>query len=150
MTEESPFTIRDRRRTQDDSAPPPAPPAAQDTRREAPAHHDASPAPHPDMPPGGFADLVLGLATSAFIALGVQPGEPHDPSLRTAAVSPAELAQARHLIDLLGVLQQKTTGNLTPEESALLQQVLYSLRLTFVEKSRPAPPDSPGKPASER
>jgi hypothetical protein len=53
---------------------------------------------------------------------------------------PQDIHQARHLIDLLGVLEQKTTGNLTPDEQQLLQQLLYTLRLSFVEQNRPGPP----------
>ncbi len=44
----------------------------------------------------------------------------------------ADLAQARELIDLLGLLEEKTKGNLTPEESERLQQTLYSLRMKFI------------------
>jgi len=43
---------------------------------------------------------------------------------------------ARQTIDLLGLLEQKTSGNLTGEEERVLQQVLYDLRLRYVEVSR--------------
>jgi hypothetical protein len=41
------------------------------------------------------------------------------------------------MIDILALLQEKTRGNLTPDESDLLEQVLYELRLRFVEKQEP-------------
>jgi hypothetical protein len=49
---------------------------------------------------------------------------------------PVDLVQARELIDLLGLLEEKTKGNLTKSESELLQQTLYSLRLKFIEVSK--------------
>lgn len=46
------------------------------------------------------------------------------------------LELARHTIDILGMLQEKTKGNLTEEEERLLSGMLYELRLKFVEKSK--------------
>jgi hypothetical protein len=46
-----------------------------------------------------------------------------------------DLAGARHAIDLLGVLERKTHGNLTEDEAALLTRVLYDLRMRFVQLS---------------
>ena len=43
------------------------------------------------------------------------------------------LELARHAIDMLDILQQKTKGNLTPEEEAMLEGVLHQLRVAFVE-----------------
>jgi Domain of unknown function (DUF1844) len=146
MADESPFTVRDRRRSQEEptaSRPSPAP----DSAASPGADPSASPVPpaqgredqHAAPPPATFSELILGLATSAFAALGVQPsGEP------SAGGPPADLNHARHLIDLLGVLERKTAGNLSPDEQQLLQQLLYSLRLTFVEQSRSGPPTPPG------
>jgi len=48
--------------------------------------------------------------------------------------------EPRHTIDILGVLQEKTRGNLTPQEAQLLDQVLYELRLAFVHVSGGQPP----------
>jgi len=63
---------------------------------------------------------------------------------------PPNLEMAKHFIDLLQVLEDKTKGNLTPEEKGLLDQVLYEMRMTFVQiaggatgmTSPPAPPQS--------
>jgi hypothetical protein len=53
---------------------------------------------------------------------------------------PADMTNAQRTIDLLQVLQEKTQGNLTPNESRLLDDVLYELRMTFVElQKRQAP-----------
>lgn len=55
------------------------------------------------------------------------------PDGRTAPVS---LPRAQEMIDLLALLETKTQGNLTPDESALLANLLYTLRLRYVEKAR--------------
>ncbi len=51
-----------------------------------------------------------------------------------------DLEQARYLIDVLGVLQQKTQGNLTSEEGQLLEGALYELRMKYVAKINPPQP----------
>jgi hypothetical protein len=45
---------------------------------------------------------------------------------------PADLPNAKRTVDLLGVLQEKTQGNLTANESRMLEDVLYELRMSFV------------------
>ena len=45
------------------------------------------------------------------------------------------LGEAKYLIDTLGMLQQKTKGNLSEEESAALEEALYGLRMTYVRKT---------------
>lgn len=81
-----------------------------------------------DLPPANFAGLLIGLATSVFIHLGESP----DPALAAGEV---DLPAAKHSIDLLSVLQEKTRGNLEQEEEALLTTLLYDLRLRFVQAS---------------
>jgi hypothetical protein len=75
-----------------------------------------------------FATLVLSLSTQALMCLGEiaeAPGaEPHQ-----------DLVAARSIIDLLAVLEQKTKGNLTEDEEALLERILYDLRMRFVQLS---------------
>ncbi|PYM04944.1 MAG: DUF1844 domain-containing protein [Candidatus Rokuibacteriota bacterium] len=65
------------------------------------------------------------LATSALVALGESP----DPL--TGRVQ-KDLAQASEAIDILVLLREKTQGNRTPEESDLLEQIIYDLQLRFV------------------
>jgi hypothetical protein len=107
-------------------------------RAEEPARPDPAPKNHPDpgaapgprdMPPPSFPSLLVGLATSALIHLGESP-EPGQ------APSKADLPAAKHAIDLLGILQAKTKGNLESEEEALLETLLYDLRLKFVKASQ--------------
>jgi hypothetical protein len=89
--------------------------------------------------------LILSLGTSALAALGVQAhgeGGAADPS--GVGGGAIDLHHASHLIDLLEILERKTAGNLAPDEQHLLQQLLYTLRLTFVERSRSGPAAPPG------
>jgi len=79
--------------------------------------------------PLGFDDLVGMLATQALMYLGAFP----DPQTGRAVVS-LEVAKAH--IDLLGVLEEKTKGNLTDEESKRLGDMLREIRGQFVEISR--------------
>ena len=80
------------------------------------------------LPPANFTGLLIGLATSAFIHLGESPDQGEGQG------SP-DLSAAKHAIDLLGVLQAKTRGNLEEEEEALLTTLLYDLRLKYVQAS---------------
>ena len=80
-----------------------------------------------ELPPADFATFVLSLGTSAQMHLGlVSDSEGNDP--------PLNLPQAKYTIDVLAVLEEKTKGNLTPEEEQLLQSMLYELRVAFVAK----------------
>ncbi len=76
-----------------------------------------------------FATFVLSLSHSVLVHLGDAPN-PVD------GTSDQNLPMARQTIDLLGLLEQKTRGNLSGEEERVLQQVLYDLRLRYVEVSR--------------
>jgi hypothetical protein len=76
-----------------------------------------------------FTAFVLSLASTAAIHFGDLPdpvsGEP----------APLNLPGAAQMIDILALLDQKTRGNLTSEERTMLDQVLYELRLRFVQAS---------------
>lgn len=83
------------------------------------------------LPAIDFATFVLSLSHSALVHLGDAP----DPS---GGPPKPDVAMAKQTIDLLAVLQEKTTGNLTGEEERLLDQVLYDLRMRYVEVVRSA------------
>ena len=76
-----------------------------------------------------FHSFLLGLAANALIALGEQP---HPETGKTQI----DLPLARETLDLLGVLEEKTHGNLTADESRLLQTLLADLRMRFVSARR--------------
>ena len=85
-----------------------------------------------------FETVILSISTSAMFQLGlVQDQGGHQ--------IPPDPEAARHTIDMLGVLQQKTQGNLTPTEQQLLDQVLYELRMAYVQvaSGQPLKPQRP-------
>lgn len=76
-----------------------------------------------------FVTFVLSLSHSAYLHLGDAPNP-------LSGKVERNLTMARQTIDLLGLLEQKTQGNLTGEEERVLEQVLYELRLRFIEVNR--------------
>lgn len=76
--------------------------------------------------PVDFSTHVLSLASTALIALGKMPGPEGD-------TLPLDLETARHLIDVLGMLEVKTKGNLDEAEHKLLQSLIYDLRVAYVD-----------------
>lgn len=90
---------------------------------------DAAPRDSTPMPPPTLASLMSILSTQAMIGLGAF-ADPNDES------SGPQLELAKHFIDLLGVLETKTAGNLTPDESRQLTGTLHELRMAYVEVSR--------------
>ena len=83
----------------------------------------------PSEPELSFTAFVLSLASTAAIHFG----DLRDP--QTGQPSELNLDGAAQMIEILALLDQKTKGNLTAEEHQLLGQVLYELRLRFVEAS---------------
>jgi hypothetical protein len=77
------------------------------------------------LPEASFTQLVTLLATQAAAALG--QGAPPDQEEIVV-----DLGVAQHMIDLLGMLEEKTKGNLSEQESDMLAQVLHSLRMLYV------------------
>ena len=89
-----------------------------------------------ELPPASFPMLVSTLATQALVALG-QLADP------LAGQPMLNLPIARHFIDTLALLEQKTKGNLSADESAMLTEVLHQLRMAFVSCQGPAESDAP-------
>jgi hypothetical protein len=109
----------------------PAPPAAPAKPAEtAPPARTRDPA--RTLPPADFATLVLSLGSSAMMYLGESDG-PEGQKLQR------NLPMAKHAIDMLNVLEEKTKGNLTSEEQQILESLLFDLRLHYVEVLKAAP-----------
>lgn len=123
------FKVADRRRFVDDASP-----ASEDIKTdEAPPEPPSASAPHvhdDELPAHeiNFSTFVMGLSTQALMHLGEIP----DPEISHGP----DLAAAKQMIDLLGILRDKTTGNLEPAEEQLLSSMLYDLRMRYVEVSR--------------
>ena len=79
------------------------------------------------LPPVDLPSFVISLGTSALFHLGMVP----DP--QTGQPGEKNLELARHTIDTIELLQEKTQGNLTDDETALFQNLLTELRMRFVE-----------------
>ncbi|HVZ84924.1 MAG TPA: DUF1844 domain-containing protein [Terracidiphilus sp.] len=131
---------------------PPAP-SAEESRQQKSAY-DASAQRLEDLvraqnpgagaqPPVGFEHLVQQLYLSAMIQMGAGSQEGQRPRI--------DILGARQTIDLLGVLAEKTKGNLSEAEDRMLQTVLFDVRMAFLELTNmitlqsvpPTPP--PGK-----
>jgi len=74
----------------------------------------------------GFDTLISYLSTTAMFQLGALPG-PGGERI------PADLPNAARTLSLLEILQEKTEGNLTPQETRFLEDALYELRLAYLE-----------------
>lgn len=86
----------------------------------------------PPLPPASFTLLVTTLATQAMAAMGLMPASEDE------AAPPVNLDFAKHFIDMLSVLEDKTKGNLVDEEQNFLQDTLHQLRMAFVAVSKQA------------
>lgn len=83
------------------------------------------------LPQIDFATFILSLSHSVLMHLGEAP----DPETNQVE---ANLTLAKQNIDILGLLEEKTKGNLTGDEERLLAQVLFDLRMRYVERSKGA------------
>ena len=112
------------------AAQPAAPPQAATAAPPAEPEEEEPQEREPAEPRTDFASLIRSLATTAYSSLGLLP----DPS----GARRRDLVVARQMIEWLAVLEQKTRGNISFEESDFLSKILYELRLAYVEMTRPA------------
>jgi hypothetical protein len=95
-------------------------------------HGHAGPDPLDD--PASFLSLIMSLASNAAASLGMMP---HPVTGETGV----DLKTAKHWIDVLGMLELKTRGNLDPQEEQVLESLLADLRMQFVSfTNAPTPP----------
>jgi hypothetical protein len=129
------FQVKDRRRFDETGA------ARSDAPEEAaappPPREDAAPDASTQAPPRSeepvtFSTFVLGLSTQALLHLGEIP----NPVTRALE---RDVFAAKQVIDILGILGEKTRNNLEPAEQSLLESVLYDLRMRYVELVRRGP-----------
>ncbi len=136
-----------------EGALPPAP-TAQESKEQNAAYQasaerveDLLRAQNPGMgkqPTVGFEHLVQQFYLSGMIQMGAGTQEGQRPRV--------DIVGARNTIDLLGVLSEKTRGNLTTQEEGMLQSVLFELRMAFLELTSMInvqgvpPPPPPAKP----
>ena len=98
---------------------------SEDTSKDIKANEDSRPDDNIEMPPADFTTFLLSMSTTALFNLG----EIKNPE---TGESEKNLTLARHTIDLIDVLKDKTKGNLTDDESKLLADILSSLHLKYI------------------
>lgn len=156
--QEQGFTVSDQRLFTKDGArregdprpeptrPAPPPPQAAEPPRSAQPPEQAAPEtpldagfdptaaempPESDVPPADFSTYVIMLANTVMMLLGQVP----DPVTQQRRL---DLTQAKHTVDILMMLAEKTKGNLNAEEEKLLEDVLPQLQMAYVQISRQA------------
>ena len=80
-----------------------------------------------------FSSFILGLSTQALMSLGEVPTAP-------GQAPQTDIAAAQQMIDVLAMLQRKTSGNLDTGEEQMLESVLYDLRMRYVKLKREGRP----------
>jgi hypothetical protein len=95
----------------------------EELRKTDTIQHDAP------LPEIDFANFIHSLFISALIQLGEVP----EPVTKQTA---KDLALAKQTIDLIGMLQDKTRGNLTQEEGKLIEDILYNLRIIYIKATK--------------
>ena len=125
-TEDKGFRVIDRRGSTGD-------PAGQATNPAPPAEPQSAPADESKrvVPRVDFSMLVQSFAFSALHSLGLVRDRDGGPP------TAPDIPLARHNIELLELLEEKTRGNLSAEESHLLASLLYEVRMHFVEATKP-------------
>jgi Domain of unknown function (DUF1844) len=83
-----------------------------------------------EQPGISFAGFMLSLATTAAVHFG----DIADPN--TGHRADPDLPAAHQMIELIALLQEKTKGNLTPDESKLVDDLLYELRMRYVQAQK--------------
>ncbi len=131
--EEKPFVVRDKRSSaQAQSAENPEERTTQAVEEASPdsskpAESESSSDSPKNQPPITFSTFVLSLSSSAAMSMGGY----QDP---VSGHIPKNLEIAKQSIDILGIIQEKTKGNLTGDEEKLLDSALYELRMRYVEE----------------
>jgi hypothetical protein len=136
--EEKGFVVKDRRKVSMDDAERET--SAEQTQEPTNEEHEQTQAASAEasrkdqekrevpLPEVSLATFIFSLSSSALLHLGEIP----DPETNQVQV---HLPSAKHIIDTLGMLQEKTKGNLDSDEDNLLKSILYDLRLRYVQKS---------------
>jgi hypothetical protein len=124
------FTVQDRRRfspetgeARQDAPESPAQPHAGPAVEAAPSAAEAAQEPLPEI---NFSTFIISLSTQALMHLGEIP----DP---LSGKVTKDIAVAKQMIDIIGMLKEKTKGNLNPGEDQLTEEILFDLRMKYVE-----------------
>jgi len=132
--EEKGFVIKDKRTFSQESGEPreevTKEKAAESAEREAPkTGAKAEAGEEAQLPEVNFSTFIFSLSSSALLHFGEIP----DPS---SGNKKKNLPMAKHTIDILSMLEEKTTGNLTRDEEQLFKNILYDLRMRYVKEAQ--------------
>ena len=129
--EEKGFIIKDKRTFSQETGEP-SPEQPQEERK---ATEEPTPSSKPDtgaeeeqFPEINFATFIFSLSSSALLHFG----EIADPA---SGEKKKNLPMAKHTIDILAMLEQKTRGNLTSDEEQLFKNILYDLRMRYIKET---------------
>jgi hypothetical protein len=128
-TEDKGFVFKDRRKLSSESekeAGSPKNNMAEEAVKETQA--EAKTPPQPPLPEVNFSTFVVSLSTEVLFHLGEIPHP-------ISGEKQKDLNLAKHAIDTLAMLMEKTQGNLAEEEKKLLEYMLYDLRMAFIRAS---------------
>jgi hypothetical protein len=134
---EQEFRVTDKRVTfnEESAEKPKQEPAAESSKKvreepkQKPTEKTADSTSAPPLPEANFLTLVFSLYTHAQIFLGVIPNP-------ITQQPEKDLPQAKYNIDLLGILMEKTKGNLSKEEEQALEGILYELRMNYISMNK--------------
>ncbi len=121
--EKSGFTVKDRRVFAEESEEEKKEPPKEETTEEEKKE------PQAPLPEINFATFIISLNASALLHLGVL-GDP------ATGKDVKNLPMGKQTIDILGMLEEKTKGNLSKEEENMLKNILYDLRIIYVKEQK--------------
>ena len=137
MSEEKPgFTVKDRRifaekdedvRNKEAEKEPSKQEAKEEAKEESVSAEEQKTEPKINLPEINFATFIISLNASALLHLGAM----EDPA---SGKKVKNLPIGKQTIDILGMLEEKTKGNLSKEEENLLKNILYDLRMIYVKE----------------
>jgi len=129
--EEKGFVIKDKRTFSPETGEPsPQEPQEEEkaTEEQTPPGEGGKAAEEEQLPGVNFATFIFSLSSSALLHFGEIP----DP---TSGEKKKNLPMAKHTIDLLAMLEEKTRGNLTSDEEQLFKNILYDLRMRYIKET---------------
>ena len=125
--EKSGFTVKDRRIFAEETEEPPKKEAKEEAKEESVSAEEQKTEPKVHLPEINFPTFIFSLNASALVHLGLM----EDPATGKKVKN---LPMGKQTIDVLGMLEEKTKGNLSKEEKDLLKNILYDLRMFYVKE----------------
>jgi hypothetical protein len=127
--EEKGFVFKDRRKIFSDTEKEAEPRKPEPEEKPAEEKAETQSAPPPPLPEINFSTFIVSLSTEVIFHLGEYPHP-------VTGEKNKDLPMAKHVIDTLAMLKDKTKGNLTEDEARLMDGMLYDLRMAFIRASQ--------------